>query len=225
MKLEKTDLKRIWMYRKIENLKKNFGNEFIQLFIRKAEIYHDSFEQIKTIQHFELLKQIKISYENEDAQDAGGLFRDWLTLLIKEILKPENGLFLRSDTEGLTYIINRFSHTKNDNHLQQFYFFGQIIGKALLERVPVSAFLNSTIFKYLLDMKIEYNDLEFYDLQIYISLNYLIENTINKNELNTEFVVREMDKIKNEMVENELIENGKKVLVDDENKFDFISKV
>jgi len=225
MKGEKSDIKRIWMYGKIANLKKHLGNESTKLVIRRTDVYTDSFEQFKSIQFLSLQKPIQIAYINEEAQDAGGLFRDWLTLLIKEILRPENGLFITSDTEHLSYIINRFSEKSKKNHLQHFYFFGQILGKALFERVPVCAFLNQIIFKYILDMKIDFDDLEFYDLQIFISLQFLRDNPICKSEMYTEFVAREKIPHSDEMTENELIENGKNILVDDENKFEFISKL
>lgn len=224
IKMKNTDIKRIWMYGKIANIKKELGKEFTQLVIGRNYIYRDSFEQFRTVTNLSLQKPLKIFFIDDDAQDAGGLLRDWLTVLIQEMFKPEHGFFLKADTAELSYIINRFSEQYNKDHLDNFFFIGQVIGKALFERVPISAFLNQTIFKYLLDLKIEYKDLEYYDFQVYVSLQFLFETTIDKTELSTDYVARERNPRDGEMVENELIENGRKILVTEENKHDFIER-
>ena len=40
--------------------------------------------------------QFQVDYENEDGIDAGGLSREWIVIVLKEALDPQNGLFVTS---------------------------------------------------------------------------------------------------------------------------------
>lgn len=40
-----------------------------------------------------IAKQIKISFKGEDGIDYGGLTKEWLALLNKEVFNPDYGLF------------------------------------------------------------------------------------------------------------------------------------
>lgn len=40
-----------------------------------------------------VVKQIKIQFINEDGIDYGGLTREWLSLLSKDVFDPDTGLF------------------------------------------------------------------------------------------------------------------------------------
>lgn len=48
-------------------------------------------------------KEVKIDLIGEKVYDAGGLLREWVHLLTKEIFDPELCLFVRAQTEELVY--------------------------------------------------------------------------------------------------------------------------
>ena len=53
-----------------------------------------------------LHKEVKVDFEGDIVLDAGGLLREWLVLLFKEITNPQLGLFLLAETEDVCYRFN-----------------------------------------------------------------------------------------------------------------------
>ena len=76
-----------------------------------------------------------MTFDGEDGQDEGGLTREWFQLLCRALFKEENGLF-KIAGDGTTYQPNPDSHV-NTEHLSYFLFIGQLLGKALVEQVPL----------------------------------------------------------------------------------------
>ena len=91
---------------------------------------------------------MKITFVNELAKDAGGLSREFYSLLMKELLNQNLGLFTTANTTEFSYKINEDSKYI-DNHRTLFYFFGKVLGKALFDNVQINVCLNKSIFKAL----------------------------------------------------------------------------
>jgi E3 ubiquitin-protein ligase HUWE1 len=53
-----------------------------------------------------LYKEVKVDFIGDKVQDAGGLLREWLLLLFKELTHPNLGLFMLAETEDVCYRIN-----------------------------------------------------------------------------------------------------------------------
>jgi hypothetical protein len=82
-----------------------------------------------------LHKEIKVEFVGDKVNDAGGLLREWMTLISKEIFNPNTGLFILADTDDITYRINLFADL--DEHIINcFKLFGKIVGKTIFERIP-----------------------------------------------------------------------------------------
>lgn len=41
---------------------------------------------------------MKIIFDDEDVEDAGGVIREWMNLVIKEVFNPDTGVFELCDT-------------------------------------------------------------------------------------------------------------------------------
>ena len=91
---------------------------------------------------------MKITFENELSQDAGGLSREYFSTLMQELLSPNLGLFTVANTSEFSYRINEDSRFL-DTYLTLFFFFGKILAKALFDRIPINVCLNKSIFKAL----------------------------------------------------------------------------
>ncbi|CAH7676146.1 hypothetical protein PPACK8108_LOCUS11248 [Phakopsora pachyrhizi] len=73
--------------------------------------------------------RLSVQFYNEEGVDAGGVTREWLTILVKQMLDPNYALFTGSDTHLKTYQPTTASSLNPDN-LGFFTFCGQVIGKA-----------------------------------------------------------------------------------------------
>jgi hypothetical protein len=51
-------------------------------------------------------KEVKVDFIGDKVLDAGGLLREWLLLLFKELTNQNLGLFTLAETEDLCYRLN-----------------------------------------------------------------------------------------------------------------------
>ena len=103
-------------------------------------------EQFAIINPF---KELKIIFVGEESHDAGGLIREWLTILFKTILDKETGLFERSDTDEISYLIKQ-NLNPSKNILDKYFFIGRVLAKALLENLTVNCCFNKVIYQLIL---------------------------------------------------------------------------
>ena len=156
----------------IQNLKVDWSSGAEKINIERDKIIEQSMEQFKTIN---LYKELKINFKGEESHDAGGLIREWLTVLFKAILDPANDLFERGDTDEVTYICKpnlKLSQQQYD----KYFFIGKVLAKALLENLTVNCCFNKIIYQLFLNEKIVWEkDLVFIDKPLYNSLKNLVE--------------------------------------------------
>ena len=129
---------------------------------------------MKQFEKINPFKELKIIFIGEESHDAGGLIREWLTILFKKILDKDTGLFERSDTDEIGYIIKQDLCPSQDN-LNKYFFIGRILAKALLENLTVNCCFNKVVYQLLLGETIQLNDLVFIDRPLYNSMKHLVK--------------------------------------------------
>lgn len=92
---------------------------------------------------------MKVAFANEISHDAGGLSREFFTMLMKDIFSPKHRLFEQAATKDFSYKINEESMYQEDFHTI-FYFIGKVLGKALFDHIPLNVCLNKSIYKAIL---------------------------------------------------------------------------
>jgi hypothetical protein len=182
--------------------------------------------QIKKV---DLHKELKINFLGEVSLDAGGIIREWFTTIFQALEGEKLKLFVVSDTNEFSYIINPFlSH--NEENFEYFAFIGKLIVKALFDNITVNICFNKLIYKMILQEQITFDDLVFIDNPLYSSLKNLKETRLfddpNSNyeqikDLELYYSV-EMKDIYNHMHSLELMEKGREMNVI--NLDDFIKK-
>ena len=105
IKLRSFEEKEIWFKFNLETLRIPWIQGSDPIMITKENIIYDTLNFIDLCDMhkvYDLLlflflmfiyQEIKIYIENDKVNDAGGLFREWVFLLTKELFKPENGIF------------------------------------------------------------------------------------------------------------------------------------
>jgi hypothetical protein len=149
---------------KIEHFRKLIGTLKVDwregaqtLVLDRDNFLKQSIQQITSI---DLYKELKINFKGEVSHDAGGLIREWYTIIFKTLLSNELGLFEKADTEEYSFCISQNCITSIDN-LDLFYFIGKILAKALLDNLTVNACFNKMIYKMILDEQFTLDDLIF----------------------------------------------------------------
>ena len=163
---------------KIEDLKKSINSRKINwqegccnLEVNRNDLLNNSIEKIEKVN---LFKELKISFTGELCYDAGGIFREWLTTIFKSLESASLKLFVVSDSNDFSYIINPFlKHTKDN--FKYFTFIGKLLGKALLDNITINVCFNKLIYKMILQEEITFDDLIFIDNPLHSSLQNLKE--------------------------------------------------
>ena len=190
---------------------------------------------IKT-ENVDLFKEWKINFTGELSIDAGGILREFFTIIFEILEGDQLKLFIQSETNDFSYILNPFLK-QNEENFKLCRLIGLLMAKAIIQNITINICFNKLLYKMILCEKIEFDDLIFIDSQLYNSIRNLKESidnsTItngNENDINNTNIISdlgldysiEMKDCNNHMHSFELIENGRNINV--ENIDDFIQK-
>lgn len=188
--------------------------------IERDNLLHNSCEQLLWATPDQLHQSLRIKFANEPGVDAGGLVREWFTLMTKEVFDDTTGLFYRSGNgDGL--MINPASAEASVDHLMYYQAIGRFIGRALFEGILIDAHLALPVCKHILGIPITFSDLEFVDNDLYKNLKWLRDNT-GVESLALDFTVN-VDQMSDKTKVVDLIPNGANIPVTEENKMEYIS--
>ncbi|PLW29099.1 hypothetical protein PCASD_19760 [Puccinia coronata f. sp. avenae] len=157
--------------------REQYGN--VQLNVRRPHVFQDLFHSLARRTGDELkYRKMSVRFYDEEGVDAGGVTREWLTILVKQMLDPNYALFTGSAADSKTYQPNRASAV-NPDHLGFFTFCGRVIGKALYDGRVVDAYFTLAFYKHLLGISVGLSDLESVDPDHHRSLKWMLENDID----------------------------------------------
>jgi len=189
------------------------------IFVKRDNILEDTIRQFEVIPHKEIISNSKIEFVKEPGVDAGGLKKEWLTLLTKEIFDPIKGLFQLSPNSR-TIHPHPLSIIQPDA-LTYFNIAGFIVGLAIREKIPINVSFSKSFLKLMMDIQPNMNDLEDIDPELVSSWRWMLKNDVE--DLEQPFMY-ELDVFGTRVIQ-ELCENGSETIVDEENKASYISEM
>lgn len=77
-----------------------------RLEVSRAEIFEESYRLIMKMRPKDMRKRLMVKFRGEEGLDYGGVAREWLHLLSREMLNPQYGLFQYSREDNYTLQIN-----------------------------------------------------------------------------------------------------------------------
>ena len=194
----------------------------IQVRRNGPELFSDSFAALSLREAKDLRGKLIVTFDGEEAIDEGGVKREWLTLLSKEMFNPNYMLFTLAKN-GTTYSINSDSGKYDPEHLRYFEFIGKIMAKAIFDGMMIDCYFTRIIYKLIIGTPISYHDMEDYDPVFYNSIKWLLENDFTNSETYLTYSYNH-DNL-GEMQTVDLIENGRNIDVTEANKFDYIQRL
>ena len=207
------------------SLKKLPSNKkFLKIQVRRngPQLFADSFEALINKSAKDLRGKLMIIFENEEAIDAGGVKREWLTILSKEMFNPDY-MFFTLAKNGTTYTINSDSEKYVDDYLRYFQFIGKVMAKAIFDGMMIDCYFTRVIYKLISGTPISYHDMEDYDPVYYNSIKWLLENNFTEKETFLTYSYNH-DNL-GEIQTVDLIENGRNIDVTESNKFDYVQRL
>ncbi|SBT77074.1 ubiquitin-protein ligase, putative [Plasmodium ovale] len=176
-----------------ENIRDDTLFNFLEIrhnLIRRSNILEDAFITLNKLDSTQLKQNIRIAFTDKNGNeetgiDGGGLFKEFIILLCRELFHTNFILFQTSKNNSLfpkTYKI------MDNLHLYQFS--GKIVGKAIYERILIESVFNQLFLNLLLYDEININDIYYIDENVFNSLLY-IQNAKNVDNLSLTFCTYE----------------------------------
>ena len=165
--------------------------------------------------------RLSIKFHDEEGLDAGGVTREWFSVLSRQMFDPNYALFKISAVDKITYQPNRTSYI-NPDHLQYFAFVGRIIGKAIYDNRLLDCYFTRSFYKHILGIPVDFQDLEAVDPEFYKSLVWILNNDIT-DVIEASFSV-EVDEFGSHKI-IDLIPDGRMVPVTEANKREYVKLV
>jgi len=201
----------------------------IDLLVRRDYIYEDSFDKLSPENEPNLKLKMRIQLVNvagldEAGIDGGGLFREFLSLLLKAAFDPNRGFFALTRDQML--YPNPAANQIHGNSSPHYYFIGRILGKALYENLlvelPLATFFLSKLLGQTL-VNVDIDHLDSLDPELYRNLLYLKTYDGDVQDLGLDFTIAVDDFGENRI---ELLKpDGDNITVTNENRIEYIHLV
>jgi ankyrin repeat protein len=132
----------------------------ILLAINRNNAFNDSFELLnKALSGNDNYSLMKIQFIGEQGVDAGGLTKEYFSIVSKELIDPNKNLFYSYDNNN-TFQPNFYSKN-NENYIEQFKFIGRLVGKAICLGVTLDSLAFTIPFrKHIIGKEIVVEDLQ-----------------------------------------------------------------
>ncbi|XP_073812286.1 SMAD specific E3 ubiquitin protein ligase [Musca autumnalis] len=189
-----------------------------RLEVSRNEIFEESYRLIMKMRPKDMRKRLMVKFKGEEGLDYGGVAREWLHLLSREMLNPQYGLFQYSRDDHYTLQINPDSGV-NPDHLSYFHFVGRILGIAVFHGHCLDGGFTTPFYKQLLNKPITLSDIEGVDPELHRSLTWMLENNIT-NVIESTFSVE--NNSFGALVVHELKPSGASIPVTEENKREYV---
>ena len=198
----------------------NLDNPFTIFFIlniRRDNIIEDTLNAVSN-PNINLQKPLKVKFVNEQGVDEGGVRKEFFMLLVRQLFDANYGMFNYNEKTRLFWF-NYFSFEPKI----KFELIGIILGLALFNNIILDVKFPLVIYKKLLGIELNLEDLKECDPDLYNTFTYL-KNTKDENLkdiLSMNFTVT-LDKF-GEKIVIPLKENGKNIYIDINNKDEYVS--
>lgn len=190
----------------------------LHLQIRRNQIFEDTFQQLRSRTAEEMRGRMQVNFYGEDGVDAGGLTREWYTILSREIFNPNYALFTAA-IDGATFQPNPMSNI-NSNHLDYFKFVGRVIGKAVTDSQLMDAHFTRSFYKHVLGNPVDFIDIEATEPDYYSTLKQILQFPLESLMIDLTFSAEIQRFGRTEVVD--LVPDGRRIPVTDENKADYV---
>lgn len=144
-----------------------------RLEVSRSEIFEESYRLIMKMRPKDMRKRLMVKFKGEEGLDYGGVAREWLHLLSREMLNPQYGLFQYSRDDHYTLQINPDSGV-NPDHLSYFHFVGRTLGIAVFHGHCLDGGFTTPFYKQLLNKPITLSDIEGVDPELHRSLTWML---------------------------------------------------
>ncbi|XP_047510214.1 probable E3 ubiquitin-protein ligase HERC4 isoform X5 [Pieris napi] len=192
-------------------------DQFLQLTVSRNHIVRDTMLQISNHDSSQLKKPLRVEFVGEEAEDAGGVKKEFFLLLLKEIFDPVYGMFKQSEETNMIW----FSNNPFEDDVM-YYLIGAIYGLAIYNSIIIYVPFPLVLYKKLLDESVILDDLSDLYPTLANSLKHLLEYPDEDVEEVFCLCFAVNTVVFDQVQVHPLKENGENVPVTHENKAEYV---
>ena len=195
--------------------------------VRRNNLFEDGFENFKKISAIDFKSKLRVFYIDEYGYeekgiDGGGIFKEFLNDMCKILFNPGYGLFKITEKDQQLYPNPDSPSFLGGEHCELYLFVGTIIGRAIYDNILIGTVFSPFFLRRMIGKANFLHELESLDPEMYKNLKFLKNYEGSSSDLGLNFTLIDSG---NNNKEVELVPNGRNIVVDDSNKFDYIYRV
>ncbi|XP_023933810.2 probable E3 ubiquitin-protein ligase HERC4 isoform X2 [Bicyclus anynana] len=193
-------------------------DQFLILSVSRNHIVRDTMLQISNHDSSQLKKPLRVEFVGEEAEDAGGVKKEFFMLLLKEIFDPVYGMFKQSEETNMIW----FSNNPFEDDVM-YYLIGAIYGLAIYNSIIIYVPFPLVLYKKLLGESVMLDDLS----DLYPTLANSLKSLLEYPDEDVEDVFSLCFAVNTEVFDqiqvHPLKENGENIPVTHENKGEYVN--
>ncbi|XP_030385069.1 probable E3 ubiquitin-protein ligase HERC4 isoform X1 [Scaptodrosophila lebanonensis] len=135
----------------------NFGlsvSQFLVLNVTRENLVQDSLSELQRYSQSDLKKPLKIKFHGEEAEDAGGVRKEFFMLLLKDLIDPKYGMFKEFEDSRVLWFADVTFETNN-----MYFLIGVLCGLAIYNFTIINLPFPLALYKKLLKEPVDLSDL------------------------------------------------------------------
>ncbi|XP_034829545.1 probable E3 ubiquitin-protein ligase HERC4 isoform X1 [Maniola hyperantus] len=193
-------------------------DQFLNLTVSRNHLVRDTMLQISNHDTSQLKKPLRVEFVGEEAEDAGGVKKEFFMLLLKEIFDPVYGMFKQSEETNMIW----FSNNPFEDDVM-YYLIGAIYGLAIYNSIIIYVPFPLVLYKKLLGECVMLDDLS----DLYPTLANSLKSLLEYPDEDVEDVFSLCFAVNTEVFDqiqvHPLKENGENIPVTHENKGEYVN--
>nr|XP_014095758.1 probable E3 ubiquitin-protein ligase HERC4 [Bactrocera oleae] len=129
-------------------------SQFIVLNVSRENLVQDTLREIMQYNQSDLKKPLKIKFHGEEAEDAGGVRKEFFMLLLRDLLDPKYGMFKEYEDSHVLWFADITFETDD-----MYFLIGVICGLAIYNFIIINLPFPLALYKKLLDEPVDLTDL------------------------------------------------------------------
>lgn len=192
-------------------------SQYVVFNVTRENLVVDTIREIMMCRPQDLKKPLKVKFFGEEAEDAGGVRKEFFMLLIKDLLDPKYGMFTEFEDSRCIWFAE---HSFEDTNM--YTLIGAICGLAIYNFIIVNIPFPLALYKKLLKEKVDINDLKDMSPIMAKSMISLLEYDDDDLEEVFDLTFEITREVFGEMKSVQLKADGDKIRVTKENRKEFV---
>lgn len=190
--------------------------QFVVFNVTRENLVEDTIREICTYKAQDLKKPLKVKFHGEEAEDAGGVRKEFFMLLIKDLLDPKYGMFKEFEDSRVVW----FSEHSFEEE-EMFKLIGTLCGLAIYNFTIINLPFPLVLYKKLLKENIDINDLSELSPTLANSMKSILNYDADDLETVFDLTFEVSREVFGEIQTVPLKVGGDKIAVTQDNKYEF----